>query len=137
MVLVVRKSGTSLRAIVREIIGKLPVDQQRSFLDTFNAAGDGTSTPEGRRRDLLHHLGQAIREDTPASSTDELGEALIETLPNLFSRSVHAAGALPPRWESGCRDRRSHLRAVSGRRPTRPTSALHHGRLESSAGETI
>jgi hypothetical protein len=84
MVLIVRKSGTSLRAIVREIIGKLPVDQQRSFLDTFNAAGDGTMTPEGRRRELLHHLGQAIREDTPASSTDELGEALIETLPNLF-----------------------------------------------------
>jgi len=84
MVLVVRKSGTSLRAIVREIIGKLPIDQQRSFLDTFNAAGDGTMTPEGRRRELLHHLGQAIREDTPASSTDELGEALIEALPNLF-----------------------------------------------------
>jgi len=84
MVLVVRKSGTSLRAIVREIIGKLPVDQQRSFLETFNAAGDGTMTPEGRRRELLHHLGQAIREDTPASSTDELGEALIDVLPNLF-----------------------------------------------------
>lgn len=84
MVLVVRKSGTSLRAIVREIIGKLPVDQQRSFLDTFNAAGDGTMTPEGRRRELLHHLGQAIREDTPASNTDELGEALIDALPNLL-----------------------------------------------------
>lgn len=84
MVIVVRKSGTSLRAIVREIIGKLPADMQRSFLDTFNAAGDGTMTPEGRRRELLHHLGQAIREDTPASNADELGEALIEALPNLF-----------------------------------------------------
>lgn len=84
MVLIVRKSGTSLRAIVRDIIGKLPVDQQRSFLDTFNAAGDGTMTPEGRRRELLHHLGQAIREDTPASNTDELEEALIDVLPDLF-----------------------------------------------------
>jgi Cdc6-like AAA superfamily ATPase len=84
MVLVVRKSGTSLRAIVRDIIGKLPVDQQRSFLETFNAAGDGTMTTDGRRRELLHHLGQAIREDTPVSSTDELGEALIDVLPNLF-----------------------------------------------------
>ena len=84
MVLVVRKSGTSLRAIVREIIEKLPLDQQRSFLETFNAAGDGTMTPEGRRRELLHHLGQAIREDKPASNTDELEEALIEALPNLF-----------------------------------------------------
>lgn len=84
MVLIVRKSGTSLRAIVRELIGKLPSDQQRSFLDTFNAAGDGTMTLEGRRRELLHHLGQAIREDTPASNTDELEEALIDTLPALF-----------------------------------------------------
>ena len=84
MVLVVRKSGTSLRAIVREIISRLPVDQQRGFLETFNAAGDGTMTPEGRRRELLHHLGQAIREDKPMSSADELEEALIEVLPNLF-----------------------------------------------------
>lgn len=84
MVLVVRKSGTSLRAIVRDLIGKLPAEQQRSFLDTFNAAGDGTTTPEGRRRELLHHLGQAIREDTPTSNADELEEALIEALPNLF-----------------------------------------------------
>lgn len=84
MVLVVRKSGTSLRAIVRDIIGKLPIDQQQSFLETFNAAGDASMTPEGRRRELLHHLGQAIREDKPTSSSDELEEALIETLPNLF-----------------------------------------------------
>nr|WP_280960185.1 protein DpdH [Aquabacterium lacunae] len=84
VVLVVRKSGTSLRAIVRDIIDKLPIDQQQSFLETFNAAGDGTMTPEGRRRELLHHLGQAIREDKPAADTDELEEALIEVLPNLF-----------------------------------------------------
>ena len=84
MVLVVRKSGTSLRTIVREIIGKLPPDQQRTFLETFNAAGDGVMTPEGRRRELLHHLGQAIREDKPTSSADELEEALIEVLPNLL-----------------------------------------------------
>ncbi|WP_186189903.1 protein DpdH [Burkholderia gladioli] len=84
MVLIVRKSGTSLRAIVREIIGKLPPDQQRGFLETFNLAGDGAMTPEGRRRELLHHLGQAIREDKPTSAADELEEALIEVLPNLF-----------------------------------------------------
>jgi hypothetical protein len=84
MVIVVRKSGTSLRAIVRDIIDKLPADQQRGFLDTFNAAGDGTMTHEGRRRELLHHLAQAIREDTPSSSTDELEEALIDVLPSLL-----------------------------------------------------
>lgn len=83
MVLVVRKSGTSLRAIVGEIIGKLPPEQQRGFLETFNAAGDGTTTPQGRRRELLHHLGQAIREDRPAEG-DDVEEALIEALPSLF-----------------------------------------------------
>jgi hypothetical protein len=83
MVLVVRKSGTSLRAIVGEIIGKLPSEQQRGFLETFNAAGDGTTTSEGRRRELLHHLGQAIREDRPAEG-DDVEEALIEALPSLF-----------------------------------------------------
>jgi hypothetical protein len=84
MVLVVRKSGTSLRAIVRDIIEKLPPEEQRSFLDTFSAAGDGATTPGARRRELLHHLGQAIREDSPSSRSDELEEALIDVLPNLF-----------------------------------------------------
>ncbi len=84
MVLVVRKSGTSLRAIVREIIGKLPPDQQKSFLDTFNAAGDGAMGPEGRKHELLNHLAQAIREDVAAQSADELEEALLENLPHLL-----------------------------------------------------
>lgn len=83
MVLVVRKSGTSLRAIVREIIEKLPTEEQRGFLDTFNAAGDGVSTPAGRRRALLHHLSEAIREDAPVGG-DEIEEELITSLPNLL-----------------------------------------------------
>lgn len=84
MVLVVRKSGTSLRAIVREIIGKLPHDQQQSFLDTFNAAGDGAMGREGRKHELLNHLAQAIREDVASQSADDLEEALLESLPHLL-----------------------------------------------------
>jgi hypothetical protein len=84
MVLVVRKSGTSLRAIVREIIGRLPADQQQSFLDTFNAAGDGVMSREGRKHELLNHLAQAIREDQVPDSAEEIEEALIESLPHLL-----------------------------------------------------
>ena len=35
LVLVVRKSGTSLRAIVQMLIDKLPSDEQQSFLDAL------------------------------------------------------------------------------------------------------
>lgn len=84
MVLVVRKSGTSLRAIVREIIDRLPGDQQQSFLDTFNAAGDGVMSSENRKHELLNHLAQAIREDSVAPEAGELEEALIEALPHLL-----------------------------------------------------
>jgi hypothetical protein len=41
VVLVVRKSGTSLRAIVKMIIDELPTEHQQSFLDTLQSAGDG------------------------------------------------------------------------------------------------
>ena len=42
LVLVVPKSGTSLRAIVKMIIEKLSTEEQQSFLDTLQSAGDGT-----------------------------------------------------------------------------------------------
>ncbi len=84
MVLIVRKSGTSLRAIVREIIGKLPADQQQTFLDTFNAAGDGAMGREGRKHELLNHLAQAVREDVLGRGADELEEELLYCLPDLL-----------------------------------------------------
>ncbi|WP_156444596.1 protein DpdH [Sphingomonas sp. CCH20-B6] len=84
MVLVVRKSGTSLRAIVREIIGKLPADQQQTFLDTFNAAGDGAMGREGRKHELLNHLAQAVREDVLDRDGDELEEELLRCIPDLL-----------------------------------------------------
>lgn len=96
MVLVVRKSGTSLRAIVREIIGRLPVDQQQSFLETFNAAGDGVMSIENRRHELLNHLAQAIREDRVMPEAGELEEEMVKVLPDLlqdpYMRNVHFLG---------------------------------------------
>ena len=93
MVLVVRKSGTSLRAIVREVIGRLPIDQQQGFLETFNAAGDGVMSIENRRHELLNHLAQAIREDRVAPESGELEEEMVKVLPDLlqdpYMRRVH------------------------------------------------
>ena len=87
MVLVVRKSGTSLRAIVREIIERLPPEEQRNFLEIFESAGDGTTTREGRKHELLNHLAQAIRDDTPGRGASEFEEALLEALPHLLQDS--------------------------------------------------
>jgi energy-coupling factor transporter ATP-binding protein EcfA2 len=84
MVLVVRKSGTSLRAIVRDIIERLPANEQQSFLDTFNAAGDGVMSNENRKHELLNHLAQAIREDQVESGVSELEAELIGALPHLL-----------------------------------------------------
>ena len=84
MVLVVRKSGTSLRAIVREIIERLPAEEQRSFLEIFESAGDGTITPDGRKHELLNHLAQAIRDDALGRKAGEVEEALLDSLPHLL-----------------------------------------------------
>ncbi|TNC74347.1 protein DpdH [Rubellimicrobium roseum] len=96
MLLVVRKSGTSLRAIVRDLIGRLPVDQQQSFLDTFNAAGDGLMSRDARKHELLNHLAQAIREDQPRREADELEAELLDSLPHLiqdpYMRQAHFLG---------------------------------------------
>jgi Cdc6-like AAA superfamily ATPase len=84
MVLVVRKSGTSLRAIVREIIERLPPEEQQSFFDTFNAAGDGVMSSETRKHELLNHLAQAIREDQAEPGISELEAELMGALPHLL-----------------------------------------------------
>lgn len=84
LVLVVRKSGTSLRAIVRMIIGELPEDQQGSFLETLQSAGDGTQSRDDQKQQLLNDLAQVIREDKLAPDADEIEQALIGRLPDLF-----------------------------------------------------
>ena len=86
MVLVVRKSGTSLRAIVEMIINRLPQEEQQGFRDTLNRAGDGTATRDGQKQQLLNDIAYVIRENI-VSETDgdaETEDALIKYLPDLF-----------------------------------------------------
>lgn len=96
LVLVVRKSGTSLRAIVKMIIGELPVDQQGSFLETLQSAGDGTQSRDDQKQQLLNDLAQVIREEKLAPDADEVEQALVGSLPNLFQdphmRKAHFLG---------------------------------------------
>ncbi len=84
MVLVVRKSGTSLRAIVEMIINELPVADQQGFRDTLNRAGDGTSTRDGQKQQLLNDLATAIREEVIPDVADELEHELAKSLPAVF-----------------------------------------------------
>ncbi len=84
MVLIVRKSGTSLRTIVEMIINELPVADQQGFRDTLNRAGDGTSTRDGQKQQLLNDLATAIREEAIPAEAGELEHELARALPSLF-----------------------------------------------------
>lgn len=80
VVLVVRQSGTSLRNIVKMIIAELPADQQASFLETLQSAGDGTQTRADQKQQLLNDLAQAIREEVLPNDADEFEQELVSTL---------------------------------------------------------
>jgi hypothetical protein len=84
VVLVVKKSGTSLRKIVEMIIDELDPAEQQGFRDTLNRAGEGTSTRDGQKQQLLNDLAFAIREDVPRNEADEYEAELIAQLPHLF-----------------------------------------------------
>ncbi|MET3909995.1 hypothetical protein ABID59_004352 [Bradyrhizobium sp. S3.3.6] len=86
MILVVRKSGTSLRAIVEMIIGRLPEEERQGFRDTLNRAGEGTATRNGQKQQLLNDIAVAIREDkvSESESTAETEAELIKLLPHIF-----------------------------------------------------
>ncbi|MEQ1899558.1 MAG: protein DpdH [Devosia sp.] len=84
LVLVVPKSGTSLRAIVKMIIEKLPNEEQQGFLDTLQSAGDGTQSRKDQKQQLLNDLAQVIREDVLAPDADEVEQELVTHLPHLF-----------------------------------------------------
>jgi energy-coupling factor transporter ATP-binding protein EcfA2 len=96
VVLVVRKSGTSLRAIVRMIIDELPPEQQGSFLETLQSAGDGTQSRGDQKQQLLNDLAQVIREEVLPPEADEIEQELLVCLPNLFQdphmRQAHFLG---------------------------------------------
>ncbi|MBZ9803380.1 protein DpdH [Mesorhizobium sp. ES1-6] len=84
LLLVVPKSGTSLRAIVKMIIEKLPKAEQQSFLDTLQSAGDGTQNRSDQKQQLLNDLAQVIREEVLAADADEIEQELVRHLPHLF-----------------------------------------------------
>ena len=84
VVLVVRKSGTNLRAIVEMLINELPIDEQQGFRDTLNRAGEATVTRDGQKQQLLNDLAHAIREEVVPHGTSELEGELVKQLPNLF-----------------------------------------------------
>jgi energy-coupling factor transporter ATP-binding protein EcfA2 len=96
VVLVVRKSGTSLRNIVKMIIAELPKDQQGSFLETLQSAGDGTQSRDDQKQQLLNDLAQVIREEILPAEADEIERELVVCLPNLFQdphmRQAHFLG---------------------------------------------
>jgi hypothetical protein len=96
VVLVVPKSGTSLRNIVKMIIAELPGDQQGSFLETLQSAGDGTQSRNDQKQQLLNDLAQVIREEVLPAEADEIEQELIVCLPNLFQdphmRQAHFLG---------------------------------------------
>ncbi len=84
MVLVVKKSGTSLRTIVKMIIHQLPASEQQGFLDILNRAGESTATRDGQKQQLLNDLAFAIREEYVPEEADELEAELVKQLPHLF-----------------------------------------------------
>ena len=84
VVLIVRKSGTSLRSIVKMVIDELPPEQQASFLETLQSAGDGTQSRADQKQQLLNDLAQVIREEQLPPDADEIEQGLVSTLPNLF-----------------------------------------------------
>jgi hypothetical protein len=96
VILVVRKSGTSLRNIVKMIIAELPDDQQGSFLETLQSAGDGTQSRADQKQQLLNDLAQVIREEVLPAEADEIEQELVVCLPNLFQdphmRQAHFLG---------------------------------------------
>lgn len=96
VVLVVRKSGTSLRNIVKMIIAELPPEQQGSFLETLQSAGDGTQSRNDQKQQLLNDIAQVIREEVLPAEADEIEQELVVCLPNLFQdphmRQAHFLG---------------------------------------------
>ena len=84
LVLVVPKSGTSLRSIVKMIIENLPKEEQQGFLDTLQSAGDGTQSRSDRKQQILNDLAQVIREEVLAPDADEIEQELVTHLPHLF-----------------------------------------------------
>ena len=150
VVLVVRKSGTSLRNIVKMIIAELPPEQQGSFLEILQSAGDGTQSRDDQKQQLLNDLAQVIREDVLPADADEIEQELVTCLPNLFQdphmRQAHFLGddtviakivdhIFAP---SNAQDRPDHRRVfVDGDLPLGGMDFVHASRLARDAMDVI
>lgn len=90
LVVVVPKTGTSLRSILEMLIVQLPTQKQASFREALNRTGEATATRRGQKERLLNEIAYALSELTPspdAGDTD-LQRELIKELPYLF-QDVH------------------------------------------------
>ena len=97
VVIVVQKSGTSLRQIVKQIIDKLPEDKQKPFIDTYSKGGDVSLTFEAQKHVILNQLQAALLEsfENRSNDIDPMHEEVLEFLPNLlldpYLRNEHFA----------------------------------------------
>lgn len=86
-ILAVRRLETNLRAILEQLITRLPGQQRERYRAELEKAGPALSTPDVQKGTLLDSLAQALEEDTrrPDSGIDpELEEALLASLPNML-----------------------------------------------------
>ena len=86
-ILAVRRLETNLHAIIKKMIGQLPVDQQERYRTELDNAGPNLSTPDLQKNTLLDCLAQAIEEDVQRSDSGidpELEGALLTSLPDMF-----------------------------------------------------
>lgn len=84
LVVVVRKSGTSLRNIVKMLINELPAKDRQPFLDALQAAGDMSQDRESQKHQLLNDIAQVIREEKLSPEADEIERELVNYLPYVF-----------------------------------------------------
>lgn len=89
-VLVVPKTGTSLRSILEMLIDELPQDKQAGFRQELDRTGQSISTRQGQKKRLLNELAFALGEQQsrPDSPDPDLERELIKVLPHLFE-DVH------------------------------------------------
>lgn len=86
-ILAVRRLETNLRAILEQLIARLPGQQRERYRAELEKAGPALSTPEVQKSTLLDSLAQALEEDIrrPDSGIDpELENALLASLPNML-----------------------------------------------------
>ena len=89
-VVVVPKTGTSLRSILEMLIDELPEDQQASFRQDLDRTGQSIATRHGQKKRLLNELAFALgeRQPRPDSPDPDLERELIKVLPHLLE-DVH------------------------------------------------